>query len=230
MALTSTQQGPGDLAATLAAVESALWASDLPKAMRLSEEAIARGAAHPTLLGLAGLRRMHAGDNHGALPLLLRAREQTPRHVDLLNALGECYSRLERPREAVEVFDAALKVAPDARLHFGRALALEDLRELVAAPCFERVGAQSCSFRGLGVWRCAMQRGGAKPPATRRRAPWPRSAYAVARIAGHRCGRRTWPPPSCGFSPGAGCFSGAGEPRLCLESGRRHIGCAGSHS
>jgi Flp pilus assembly protein TadD len=133
MALTSTHEGPGDLAATLAAVESALWASDLVKAMRLSDEAIARGASHPTLLGLAGLKRMHAGDNHGALPLLLRAREQTPRHVDLLNALGECFSRLGRPREAVEVFDSALKIAPDTRLHFGRALALEDLGRLDAA-------------------------------------------------------------------------------------------------
>ena len=48
--------------------------------------------------------RMHAGANDSALPLLLRAREQTPRHVDLLYALGECLSRLGRPREAVEVF------------------------------------------------------------------------------------------------------------------------------
>jgi len=133
MALTSTHEGPGDLAATLAAVESALWASDLAKAMRLSDEAIARGASHPTLLGLAGLKRMHAGDNQGALALLLRAREQTPRHVDLLNALGECFSRLGRPQEAVDVFDAALKIAPDTRLHFGRALALEDLGALDAA-------------------------------------------------------------------------------------------------
>jgi tetratricopeptide (TPR) repeat protein len=133
MALTSTHEGPGDLAATLAAVESALWASDLIKAMRLSDEAIARGASHPTLLGLAGLGRMHAGDNQGALPLLLRAREQTPRHVDLLNALGECFSRLGRSQEAVEVFDSAIRIAPDTRLHFGRALALEDLRALDAA-------------------------------------------------------------------------------------------------
>src|SRR5215471_285440 len=138
MALTGT--GPLDLAATLTAVEAALWGADLPRAMRLSEEAVSAGSAHPTLLGLAGLKRMYAGDNKGALPLLLRAREQTPRHVDLLNALGECFSRLERPREAVEVFDAALRVAPDARLHFGKALALEDLRELDGArAAFEQV-------------------------------------------------------------------------------------------
>ncbi|HWU54894.1 MAG TPA: tetratricopeptide repeat protein, partial [Rhizomicrobium sp.] len=133
MALTSTHGGPGDLIAILAAVESALWASDLTRAMHLSDQAIARGASHPTLLGLAGLKRMHEGDNQGALPLLLSAREQTPRHVDLLNALGECFSRLGRPQEAVEVFDSALRIAPDTRLHFGRALALEDLRELDAA-------------------------------------------------------------------------------------------------
>src|SRR4051794_39798019 len=117
MALTSTHEGPGELAATLAQVESALWAADLAKAMRLSDDAVARGAGHATLLGLAGLKRMHEGDNQGALPLLLRAREQPPRHVDLLNALGECFSRLERPREAVDVFDAALAIAPEARLH-----------------------------------------------------------------------------------------------------------------
>jgi tetratricopeptide (TPR) repeat protein len=131
MALTQT--GPVNLAATLSAVEAALWGSDLPRAMGLAADAVGRGASHPTLLGLAGLKHMHAGDNQGALPLLLRAREQTPRHVDLLNALGECFSRLGRSQEAVEVFDSAIRIAPDTRLHFGRALALEDLRELDAA-------------------------------------------------------------------------------------------------
>src|SRR5260221_2485760 len=136
MALT-TQTAPAGLAptlaSTLAAVEAALWASDMAEAMRLSEDAVGAGADHPTLLGLAGLKRMHASDNAGALPLLLRAREQTPRHVDLLNALGECHARLGRPREALEVFDAALAIAPDVRLHFGRAMVLEDLSELDAA-------------------------------------------------------------------------------------------------
>ena len=88
MALTGTQTGP-DIAATLTAVEAALWAADMPKAMQLSEDAVGAGADHPTLLGLAGLQRMQLGDNHNALPLLQRARQQTPRHVDLLYALGE---------------------------------------------------------------------------------------------------------------------------------------------
>jgi tetratricopeptide (TPR) repeat protein len=154
-----------DIAATLAAVESALWAQDLSQAMRLSEDAVNAGAGHPTLLGLAGLKRMHAGDNQGALPLLLRAREQTPRHVDLLNALGACFSRLGKPSESLEVFDAALAVETDPRLHFGRALALEDLSRLDAARCaFEQVVAldpsQAEAWARLAM--LAMQRGDAK--------------------------------------------------------------------
>ncbi|MBA2589655.1 MAG: sulfotransferase [Alphaproteobacteria bacterium] len=162
MALTGTQVGPADIAATVAAVEAALWAADMGKAMRLSEEAVGAGANHPTLLGLAGLQRMHLGDNHNALPLLERARQQTPQHVDLLFALGECLVRLGRPREALEPFDTALSIAPDARLHFGRAMALEDLSELDAARAgFEQVltldPAQSEALSRLAL--LAVQRG-----------------------------------------------------------------------
>ena len=185
MALTST--APLDLAATLGAVEAALWGADLPKAMGLAADAVGRGASHPTLLGLAGLKHLHAGDNQAALPLLLRAREQTPHHVDLLNALGECFSRLGRSREAVEVFDSALKLAPDPRLHFGRALALEDLSALDAARAgFEKVlalnPAHSEALSRLAV--LAGQRGDSKAArdlATRSLAIDPRDA--AARIA-----------------------------------------------
>jgi tetratricopeptide (TPR) repeat protein len=155
--------------------------------MGLAADAVGSGAVHPTLLGLAGLGRMHAGDNQGALPLLLKAREQTPRHVDLLNALGECLARLGRPREALEVFDAALAIAPDARLHFGQALALEDLSELDAArAAFEQVlllnPAQSEALSRLAL--LAIQRGdasAARELATRALAIDPRDP--AARIA-----------------------------------------------
>src|SRR5438874_3409316 len=189
MALT-TQTGPANLAATLAAVEAALWASDMTKAMRLSEEAVGTGASHPTLLGLAGLKRMHARDNEGALPLLLRAREQTPRHVDLLNALGECFNRLGRPRQALEAFDAGLAIAPDTRLHFGRAMALEDLSELDSArAAFEQVlardPAHSEALSRLAL--LALQRGdalAARDLATRALAIDPRDAAARIALAG----------------------------------------------
>ena len=113
-------------------MEAALWARDMPKAMRLSEDAVGAGAEHPTLAG-AG-RRWSAcapGDNDSALPLLLRARQQTPRHVDLLYALGECLTRLGRPREAVEPFDAA---------HRHRARSAAAFRPGHGAGRFERAG------------------------------------------------------------------------------------------
>jgi len=169
-------------------VEAALWASDLARAMLLSEEAVSAGAVHPTLLSLTALKRMQAGDNAGALPLLLRAREMTPQHVDLLNALGTCLARLNRPREAVEAFDAALAQAPgDQRLHLGRALALEDLSELDAARAgFEQALAldpsSSAALSRLAV--LAVQRGdtkGARELATRALAIDPQdSAAAIA--------------------------------------------------
>ena len=185
--MASASTVPIDLAATLSAVEAALWAADMPKAMGLAEDAVGAGADHPTLLGLAGLRRMHQGDNRNALPLLQRAREQTPSHVDLLNALGTCFSRLGRSREAVEAFDTALKLAPDPRLHFGRALALEDLSALDAARvAFEQVVALDPSH-SEALSRLAMlavQRGDAKAArdlASRALTIDPRDA--VARIA-----------------------------------------------
>ena len=183
MALTDT----AGLASTLSAVEAALWATDMARAMQLSEEAVGAGAVHPTLLSLTAIKRMHAGDNEGALPLLLRARELAPGHVDLLNALGECLTRLNRAREGVEAFDAAIAIAPDARLHFGRALALEELSELDAARAdFEKVlaldPAHAEALARLAL--LAMQRGDAKAArdlAARSLAINPRGA--TARIA-----------------------------------------------
>src|SRR6478609_5815217 len=165
MTTTGPQGYQPGLARTLSAVEAALWARDMPKAETLSEAAVGAGAEHPTLLSLAALGRMRTGANDSALPLLLRARQQMPRHADLLYALGECLSRLGRLREALEAFDSAISVAPEARSHFGRALALEDLSELDAArAAFEKVlslnPAQSEALSRLAV--LAIQRGDAK--------------------------------------------------------------------
>ena len=163
--MATTETGSLNLTATLSAVEAALWASDLSKAMRLSDDAVAAGVSHPTVLGLAGLKRLYAGDNQGALTLLLKAREQTPKHVDLLYALGTCLSRLGRPREALENFDAAILVAPEDRLYFGRALALEDLSELdLARAAFEKTVAlnPAHSEARARLALLAVQRGDAK--------------------------------------------------------------------
>ena len=116
-----------------------------------------------------------------------KAREQTPRHADLLYALGECYARLDRPREAVEAFDAGLAVAQEARLHFARALALEDLRELDAARSaleqavkLEPAHAEAlgtAGFAGGAAGRCRIR------PRSGRRALAIDPRHATARIA-----------------------------------------------
>jgi tetratricopeptide (TPR) repeat protein len=129
MAVAESEPSCGH-AELLHAVEKALHSGDMAGAMRLSEDAVTAGAEHPTLLSLAGLRRMGRADNAAALPLLLRARTLAPRHVGTLDALGQCLTRLGRPREALAVFDAALSVAPDARLYFNKAMALEDASAL----------------------------------------------------------------------------------------------------
>jgi tetratricopeptide (TPR) repeat protein len=115
----------------LRAAEAALRASDMQRAMLVSDEAISQGLEHPNLLTLAAHKRMHSGASDRALALLTRARELSPRNADVLGALGQCLTRLGRPREALSAFDAALRQAPRmAELHFQKAMAFEQLSEL----------------------------------------------------------------------------------------------------
>jgi tetratricopeptide (TPR) repeat protein len=111
--------------------DAALRANDAERALRIAEEATSQGLEHPNLLTLAAHRRMQAGDSESALTLLTRARELAPRSVDVLNALGICLVNLGRSREALPVFDVALRIAPGtAMLRFNKALAYEKLNEL----------------------------------------------------------------------------------------------------
>jgi tetratricopeptide (TPR) repeat protein len=111
--------------------DAALRANDSERALRIADEATSQGLEHPNLLTLAAHRRIQMGDNESALKLLTRAREIAPRSVDVLNALGICLVNLGRAREALPVFDAALRIAPGtAMLRFNKALAYEKLNEL----------------------------------------------------------------------------------------------------
>jgi tetratricopeptide (TPR) repeat protein len=111
--------------------DAALRSNDTDRALRIADEAIAKGLEHPNLLTLSAHRRMHAGEDEAALTLLTRARGMSPRSVDILNAQGICLVKLGRAREALPLFDAALRVAPGtAMLRFNKALAFEKLSEL----------------------------------------------------------------------------------------------------
>src|ERR1700689_64238 len=120
----------GSLELYLRETDAALRAGDSDRALRLADEATAKGLEHPNLLTLAAHRHMHAGDNESALTRLQRARALSPRNVDVLNALGICLVKLGRAREALPQFDNALRAAPGtAMLRFNKALAYEKLGE-----------------------------------------------------------------------------------------------------
>src|SRR5580698_4160922 len=88
----------------LQSVERALRVSDMETAIRLSDEAVGKGHEHSHLLALAAYRQMALGAADRALVFAIRARELSPRNVDVLNALGLSYVHLKCYREAVEAF------------------------------------------------------------------------------------------------------------------------------
>ncbi len=115
----------------LRALASAVQAKDFDRAFSLAEKAFAEGVEHPRLLGLAAQRRLRSGDAEGAYPILMRAREIDGHNADILNDLGLCMMQIGRAREALGVFDAALRQAPgSAKFFFNKALAYEILGEL----------------------------------------------------------------------------------------------------
>jgi tetratricopeptide (TPR) repeat protein len=115
----------------LRALASAVQVRDFDRAFALADDALAKGVEHPRLLGLAAQKRLRGGDAEGAYPILMRARELDGRNADILNDLGLCMIQTGRAREALGVFDAALRQTPGvAKLFFNKALAYEMLGEL----------------------------------------------------------------------------------------------------
>jgi tetratricopeptide (TPR) repeat protein len=115
----------------LRALTSAAQARDIERAFAIAEEALGKGVEHPRLLGLAAQKRLRGGDVEGAYPILVRARELDGRNADILNDLGLCMMQTGRAREALSVFDAALRQSPgSAKLFFNKALTYEILGEL----------------------------------------------------------------------------------------------------
>lgn len=129
------------LAHYLGALASASRSRDLERALAIGDEAVGRGVEHPNLLGLAAQKRLRAGDAESALALLQRARELAPGKFEVLHDLGLCLVQLGRAREALPVFDEAIRRKPASpQSHFARALAFEKLGELDCERCeLERV-------------------------------------------------------------------------------------------
>ncbi len=129
--MSSSGQTSAQLQLYLRETDAALRANDTDRALRLADEATTKGIEHPNLLTLAAHRHMRAGDDESALTLLNRARALAPRNADVLNALGICLVKRGQAREALTVFDAALRASPGTgMLRFNKALAYEALGEL----------------------------------------------------------------------------------------------------
>jgi Flp pilus assembly protein TadD len=126
---------------TLREVEEAVRSQDLTRALSLSDEAVGKGFEHPRLFVFAAHHRLKAGAADRALEIARRAQEAAPRSIDVLNVLGLSLARLNRGREALPIFDAALSQSPRAvDVRFNKALTLEQLRETKCACAeYERV-------------------------------------------------------------------------------------------
>jgi tetratricopeptide (TPR) repeat protein len=125
--------GPG-LQDYLKAAQAAIVAGDAARASQISADAAQRGIEHPGMLALAVYHFLDHGRTAEALRYAERARELAPRQPDALNALGQTLVRLGREREAIEVFDKALKENPASFVtHFNKAKALVEISELKRA-------------------------------------------------------------------------------------------------
>ncbi len=121
-------------------LENALRAGRIGQAFQIADEAVSKGFEDSKFLSHAAYNRLNLGDVPAALALAERAREQTPRDVNVLNVLGLCLTKLGRFQDAVNVFNAAIRASPTTVApHYNKACALEDMKENTAARVeFER--------------------------------------------------------------------------------------------
>jgi tetratricopeptide (TPR) repeat protein len=101
------------------AVFEAAQRGDHAQAAALAEAALAGGLEHPLLFNITALKLEQAQRLPEALALLERAVRIAPNDIGSRNALGLILLRLERPGEALEEFDALLKL--DSALAFAHA-------------------------------------------------------------------------------------------------------------
>jgi len=172
------------------AASDALRVGDMAQACRVGMDAVSRGIENEQLLTLAAYASINIGNDPKALELAMRARSLAPRSLDVLTVLGMCQQRNGQFREAVETYDAALKVSPGTtRLRFNKACALEAMSEIAKASReFERVlDSEPRNAEALAhLANLAAQRGDAKTArdyATRALRVDPRQSAAILALA-----------------------------------------------
>lgn len=134
-------------------VSAAMRAGDVAHATAVAEHALASGREHPHFLTLSAYHHLGQGAFDTALGLSARAIALDPRNTDALNAKGTSLMRLGRAAEAVAVFEAALREAPnDPGLRFSLGDALETTNEFKRGAIeFERAFALDSGFAGAAA-------------------------------------------------------------------------------
>jgi tetratricopeptide (TPR) repeat protein len=97
---------------TVRAIAHEIQVGSRARAIDLARSAFERGVEHPLVLNLAALELEEAGRGAEALSLLQRAVRMAPEDTSSRNALGLCLLREQQPQEALEQFDAVLRLDP----------------------------------------------------------------------------------------------------------------------
>lgn len=115
-------------------IDQAMRAGDMARATALACQALETGYRDPVLFSLRSYWHEVHGRVEAALADLERAGETGPADGRTLAAAGRCLAKLGRLKEAKQVLDQAVTLAPDLSLaHYERGFALDQNGELLAA-------------------------------------------------------------------------------------------------
>lgn len=133
---------------TLAQIEAAVAANEVPRAVELARAALANGLVHPMLLNLRSYWWTQRGRQDMALADLRLAVSIAPADILVRNALGILLGRLEKWNEAFSVLEETASIAPDSAMaQYSLGWALEATGELDRArQHFEAAAAMDANF------------------------------------------------------------------------------------
>lgn len=121
-------------ASVLREVHEVIQRGDRMRAAQLAQAALNEGLEHSFLLNVAALPLEDQGRHAEALTLLERAVRLAPADISSRNALGLCLLQLERPVEALEHFDALIRMNSSLPFaHANRGTALLQMGQVASA-------------------------------------------------------------------------------------------------
>ncbi len=116
----------------LRAVEAAIQAQDIPRAVAMARQGLADGLVHPMLLNLRAFSYENEGRNDDALRDLHHAAEIAPDDPTVQNAYGLILARMQKTSQAIAAFERTIRLAPDfPQAHFNLGWAKETTGDLV---------------------------------------------------------------------------------------------------